>query len=344
MSEEAANSGHSFRDAVAMVTDHMNPSEQPTPEAAPEAEAPEEAEEQEAPEDSEEPEDQTEGPEDSEQAEDDSESKDGEAEAEPELHTVKVDGEEKQVTLDELISGYQQTSAAQARFQQLAKERREFQSYRDERVQEYTSALQEAEGRRQAVFQVLAKKLKEYEPLKAQNPGAYYEAEKFYTDLAREVNETYASLSAADKQRQEKLVEDRRNETVQAVREQVPDWSSEHAQKVIKVAEDYGFAAEDLERASAHEILLGLEIAQLREKVSEYEQKFSQAKTAADKKVAKKPKYQAAGGQKPKQKGPSKRDQQKMVANVRQASQTGGRHAGQKAAVEALTALGRFQR
>ncbi len=59
----------------------------------------------------------------------DAESDDAEGEAEPEIHTVKVDGEEFEVDLDELKAGYSRGRAATKRFQAASKLQGEIQGF-----------------------------------------------------------------------------------------------------------------------------------------------------------------------------------------------------------------------
>lgn len=47
----------------------------------------------------------------------------------PDMHTVKVDGEEIQLTLDELKAGYSRAAAATRRFQEAAQQKREIQEF-----------------------------------------------------------------------------------------------------------------------------------------------------------------------------------------------------------------------
>lgn len=93
--------------------------------------------------------------EEDERSEDDEEEEDGDdedegGEEEQKLYRVKSDGEELEVTLDELLNGYSRTSHFTKKSQALAEEKRQFDAIREEvnqRREEYATrldALQEA--------------------------------------------------------------------------------------------------------------------------------------------------------------------------------------------------------
>ena len=69
--------------------------------------------------------------------EDESEESDDEVEEEPELYAVTVNGQEQEVTFDELLKGYSRQSDYTKKTQELSDNRREFESMQQAMAQEY---------------------------------------------------------------------------------------------------------------------------------------------------------------------------------------------------------------
>ena len=114
--------------------------------------APEETEEvsEESEEDSLEASDEDDSEEDSEEP-DESEEED----EEELLYAVKVDGAEQEVTLDELLKGYSRQSSYTKRTQQLAEDRKAFETAQQQMATEYDSIQQERQAYVNSLQQVI---------------------------------------------------------------------------------------------------------------------------------------------------------------------------------------------
>ena len=137
----------------------------------------------------EEPEEETE-----EESEEESEGSDDEAE-EDLLYAVKVDGEEHEVTLDELMKGYSRQSDYTKKTQEISEQRKKFQSsaerhevemaqIRNER-QQYVQTLQNIiEGSTQSLDKFVDV---DWETLKATNPIEYVTKREEYREMQEKI-------------------------------------------------------------------------------------------------------------------------------------------------------------
>lgn len=218
-----------------------------------------------------------------EQAEPDSEAETEETEdspEEPQRYRVKVDGEEAEVSLDELLNGYQRDADYRRKTQTLADERRQIEAEKT-RQKEITERLisehQKLVGNetKEPDWVQLAKE----DPIGYIQQRAEWDANKALRDRAR--------------QTAEQLVNEQRIEIAKAEAEKlrlaVPEWSDPSAFKtaydgILKgAAESYGFDAQEVASVLDHRTLLVLKDA------IAY-RALKAAKPAVDKKVASAPK------------------------------------------------------
>ena len=219
----------------------------------PEEDIPETEEEQPTEEESEEEEAPVEEASESDEEEDESEEETEESE-EPELYTVKVGGEEFEVTLDELAKGYSRQSDYTKKTQELSEYRKGF----DDLTQKYNQELQSIQGERQQYINSLEEiinstsaRAEEYgnidwEKLKEEDPIEYFTKRDEINETRQKVIEYRHQQEQAQKVQAEKFQESFREWSVGEVgklQELIPEFSSpESSQKVRGDLREYATA------------------------------------------------------------------------------------------------------
>jgi len=227
-------------------------------------------------------------------------------------YTVKVRGEDRQVTLNELQKGYSRTEDYHAKSAEVAEQRRAAERTQAEfasRAQQLDSLLQRA-----PFDDVLARGQKtDWATLARDNPAGYVAEKQEYEDRLqywRQVSQ-HADQSRTQAT-QQRLVEGERQ-----MREAVPEWADEGKRKdlqagIAKTLESYGFSADDYAQVSDHRVLLVARDAML------YRQMQSERKAAEGKKVAPAPpRTMAPGTTQP------NRSSQQVRASLKSAAKSG---------------------
>ena len=288
-----------------------------------EPEAPEGAEES----DEDEEDDAPEGDE-SEESEDDESEEDEDADdsdEEPDnTVTVKVDGEEVQVTLDELKKGYSRTADYTRKTQELAKQRKaleaELTSTAEVRT-EYATSLAYA---RKFIESMGPKKrtAAEWDALRAQDPAtfnqewaAYQFQKEQMTQVAAE-EQKLQEAALADYQKQTKALMEREHEALVVA---VPEWqdadkaAEEKAELARFAVNELGFTQEQMANVTDHRLVLLLRDAYL------YRQAQSKGKAKLEE-ARKSTKVLKPGGRPRKTASKSKRVRERKQALARSGS------------------------
>lgn len=214
--------------------------------------------------------DEDEGEDDSEEDQDDEESEedeDGEdeepaAELDPETKIkVKVDGEETEVTLKELQSGYSRTQDYTRKTQALAEQRRELEDKEDQVLKqqgEWSTALNELAVRLQA--SVSGRTEADWQRLKQEDEVGYYEER----DKERQVQERIQAIQQEQQrvqqeyqQRQQKQMERVVQEEKEKLLAAIPDWQDQETatkdyQQMLKYGEAVGFSEQEMKSMVDH--------------------------------------------------------------------------------------------
>jgi len=206
--------------------------------------------------------------------EDEAEESDEEEGEESDLYAVKVDGEEVEVTFDELLKGYSRQSDYTKKTQELSQGRKEI----EEAKSTYDSALAQMQQERQhyvtqlnQILQNSSNNLQEYDKidwntLKEDDPIEYVKLREDYRDGKEK-------MQALDQQRQMAMQQQNaeaqkvQQEAVQAERykmvEALPEWGDPDKQKelatdVKNYALTQGFSEEELNSLIDHRSVLVL--------------------------------------------------------------------------------------
>ena len=177
----------------------------------------------------------------------------------PEYYTVKVDGEELQVTQDELLNGYQRQQAYTRRSQELAEQRKAFE---EEAAQvsklrnEYAQQLEQLSEQLQQVNQQepdWAELAKQHSAEELIVYKAQLDQQKEY---ARQVEAEKKKVQEEQMQEQQKLMQQHLAEQRKEMLNRIPSWQDEDRRKkerqaVITYAQKrIGFSPEEIANAS----------------------------------------------------------------------------------------------
>jgi hypothetical protein len=245
-----------------------------------------------------------------------------------EVYSVKVDGEEMDVSLDELIKGYSRQSDYTRKTQDLASERGELAKLREEWANEISQAQAERQQYIDNIGQIVANSVTaldsfqnvNWERLRETDPIAfvtkreeYREAQEKISQLQQQQKEAQAKQDAEFQRVKQAAVQEEYNKLV----ERVPEWAdgnkrSKIATDLSSYAIDQGFTKHELAELIDHRSLIVLMKAQKYDELQNSDIK--------SKKVKNKPKVIRSGrGAKP-QKDVEK---SKRVASMKRLKETG---------------------
>ena len=206
------------------------------------------------------------------------ESEEDEVEEEPEVYAVKVDGEELEVSLDELISGYSRHSDYTRKTQELSSERGKMaelqQQWANEISQSQVERQQYVDALGQFVQQSMAG-LEQYtntdwETLREEDPIAFVTKKDEFRDAQERVRQAQAQ-QGIEKQKQEqefsKIKHLALQEEHKRLVEAVPEWNDPDkrgtlAKELSSYALSQGFKKEELQELIDHRSLIVLMKAQ----------------------------------------------------------------------------------
>ena len=252
--------------------------------------------EEEAPEEEGQAEEETE---ESEQSEEEEAEEEVELVAEEDLkYTIKVGGEEMEVDIDELKSGYQRQADYTRKSQALAEQRKGTEKIQSERMQleqerqMYANGLQMLQEQQSAKLQDFDSV--DWETLKEEDPYAYMLKKDEYRDAQERVSNA-AQQQALIQQEQHTAAQKVRGQFVQQEYARLvaalPEWNDKDStikDDIRKYAADVGFRPEEINQLADHRSVLVIK------KAMEYDELTK--KVAPKKKAVRKvPKVQKAG-------------------------------------------------
>ena len=213
-------------------------------------------------------------------------------------YTIKVDGEELEVGIEELKNGYQRQADYTRKSQALAEQRKETEQIQSERQrleqerQMYANGLQMLQEQQSSKLQEFDSV--DWETLKAEDPYQYMIKKDEYRDAQEKVNNVA---------QQQALIQQERNEEMQRVKAQfvqqeynklvdaLPEWKDKDStikKDIQEYAKSVGFLPEEISQLSDHRSVLVIKKAMEYDKLTK--------KVAPKKKAVKKvPKVQKSG-------------------------------------------------
>jgi hypothetical protein len=203
---------------------------------------------------------------DEEEAYEDEEFDDEQSEGEVRLFSVVVDGESHEVPLDELIGGYQRGSSFTKKSQQLAEERKDFDSERQ--------ALQQERQTYSEVLQTLQQQMEaartpanfDWDALERQDPVQWLKLKELERQRAGEIQAVQAEQmrmqEVAAEQHSRDLQERLASERILML-EKIPEWQdsdveAEEQRKLAEFGKTLGFSDDELNTVYDHRALVAL--------------------------------------------------------------------------------------
>ena len=213
-------------------------------------------------------------------------------------YTIKVDGEELEVGIDELKNGYQRQADYTRKSQALAEQRKETEAIQSERMQLEQERQMYANGLQMLQEQQSAK-LKdfesvEWESLKAEDPYQYMIKKDEYRDAQERVNNLVAEQQMVQQEQAQQAQQARAHFVQQEYSrlvESLPEWNDKNStikKDIQEYATSVGFKPEEISQLADHRSVLIIK------KAMEYDKLTT--KVAPKKKAVKKvPKVQKSG-------------------------------------------------
>lgn len=232
----------------------------------------------------------------------------------PDVYTVKVDGEEYEVTQDELLNGYQRQQAYTKRSQELAEQRKAFEAEAQRVAQMRDAYAQQLEQLSQYNQQILGEAEPDWDALAKE-----YSAEELFLyktkldqqkEQARQVEAERQVIAQQQAQEQQAQMQQHLAAQREEMLNRIPQWRDEDTRtkerlEVIKYAQRRGYSEQELANASdarAIEIL---------HKAWQWDN-LQEKKPAAKKKASKAPRMAKAGQPKTKAQVASRQKQQSL--------------------------------
>jgi len=216
--------------------------------------------------------------EEEEEPEGEEESEETDVEEGEELYTVKVDGTEREVSLNELLNGYSRQSDYTKKTQQLSQERQGMAQLQQQWQQEMIAAQTERQQYIDALGQVVNQSmtgLEEYanidwETLKEDDPISYVTRRDEFREAqgnVRAMQEQQAYAMQQQEAEMQNAIQYRTREEMGMLVEKVPEWKDkETRQELTKNLREYatgqGFSPEEISSLIDHRSLIVLMKAQ----------------------------------------------------------------------------------
>ena len=181
-------------------------------------------------------------------------------------YTIKVDGQEFEVGIDELKSGYQRQADYTRKSQALAEQRKGTEKIQSERMQleqerqMYANGLQMLQERQTAKLQEFENV--DWDTLKTEDPYAYMLKKDEYRDAQDKVNNV-AEQGAIIQQEQHQSMQRAKAEFIQheyaRLVDALPEWNDKDStikQDIRKYASSVGFRPEEINQLADHRSVL----------------------------------------------------------------------------------------
>ena len=233
----------------------------------------------------------------------------------PDIYTVKVDGEEYEVTQDELLNGYQRQQAYTKRSQELAEQRKAFEAEAQQVAQMRDAYAQQLEQLSQYNQQTLSDAEPDWDALAKE-----YSAEELFLyktkldqqkEQARQVEAERQVIAQQQAQEQQAQMQQHLAKQREEMLNRIPQWRDEdkrtsEREQVIKYAQQsVGFSPQEIANASDARAI------ELLYKAWQWDNLQSK-KPAAKKKASKAPKMAKAGQPKTKAQVASRQRQKSL--------------------------------
>lgn len=195
---------------------------------------------------------------DVEESEEDGDYEDGEEEPQETVYTVKVDGEEIEVSLDEALQGYQRQQAFTKRSQEAAEMRKAAEKEAAEAKQARDYYAQQLDVVAEQIRQTIPQE-PDWQALKEQVTGEEYFAIRAEYDARQQslakVEQERQALSQQQTAEQQKMLEEHLRAQRSDMLDRIPNWKDDDVRnkerlEVVEYARNIGFSEQEVAQAT----------------------------------------------------------------------------------------------
>ena len=282
----------SMEEAVTSFEQYLEPEEEKLEEAQVESQADETVEEEIV----EEEELQADDFEETEETETlDDEQDETEEQNEPQLYAVKVNGEDVEVTIDELQSSYSRQADYTRKTQELAQQRKTVEEQQSE-VAKNEAIYKELLPKMEAALSESLGDEPDWETLYSNDPIGYVRERDLWNEKQQKLQAVQAEqtrLQEEDQVKQQEQIQKYMQYGEKQILNHVPEWKDKTIQQEEKLAirdhaiNDLGFTAEEINQVYDYRLLMGLRNSWMQNKTQKAVKKKPTQKASARNRVAK---------------------------------------------------------
>lgn len=200
-------------------------------------------------------------------------------------HRVKVAGEEQEVTLQELASGYTRRADYTRKTEELARQRDDFIARSKKREDDFEAAQAGFVGALQQVRSLWAQqldKIRQDPYAREEDPASWVAKQKELENQIGYFDQVVGYSAQQYQTRMKQLQQEITRYEVDSLKKAMPEWGAEHSQKAEAELRRLGLGDADLEQLYDHRMYLGaLELANARAKIAELEAVIERGRTKA---------------------------------------------------------------
>lgn len=202
-------------------------------------------------------------------------------------HTVKADGEEREVTISDLIDGYQKGINYDRKASDLAGKRREFASRQLQEEQALQQARAEMQERIQLAGSILLQDIQEMDrAIQAGDgdPNELYVARMRLDQRLGALREQNQKVQQEFVQQQQTAMQRRIEMEHELLTDRIPDWGPKHVEKVTDTLRRFDITDQEISTISDHRVLrLAHALVEAEARAGESTDRSEKAKQLAEK-------------------------------------------------------------
>lgn len=225
----------------------------------------------------------------------DDEQDETEEQNEPQLYSVKVNGEDVEVTIDELQSSYSRQADYTRKTQELAQQRKAVEEQKSE-VAKNEAIYKELLPKMEAALSESLGTEPDWETLYSNDPIGYVRERDLWNEKQQKLQAVQAEqtrLQEEEQVKQQEQIQKYMQYGEKQILNHVPEWKDKTIQQEEKLAirdhaiNDLGFTAEEINQVYDYRLLLGLRNSWMQNKTQKAVKKKPTQKASARNRVAK---------------------------------------------------------
>ena len=225
----------------------------------------------------------------------DDEQDETEEQNEPQLYSVKVNGEDVEVTIDELQSSYSRQADYTRKTQELAQQRKTVEEQKSE-VAKNEAIYKELLPKMEAALSESLGTEPDWETLYSNDPIGYVRERDLWNEKQQKLQAVQAEqtrLQEEEQVKQQEQIQKYMQYGEKQILNHVPEWKDKTIQQEEKLAirdhaiNDLGFTAEEINQVYDYRLLLGLRNSWMQNKTQKAVKKKPTQKASARNRVAK---------------------------------------------------------